>query len=206
MDQSATSMSGPGRRRGRPRTFCQKAALDAAVRVFWAKGYDGASLDDLTSAMGIGRPSLYAAFGDKRSLFLAALERYGATVGSCGIAALGEKDDVREAVRAFLQRLLASNLEGANGCLIGNAAGPAIGTVDGVDQMVLAMGCATESLIRDRFDAAREAGQLPADFPSYERARILCDFMHAQSFRARTGEAREVLEADIPAKVDAVLH
>ena len=196
----------PARARGRPRTFCEAAALDAAVRVFWEKGYDGASLDDLTRAMGIGRPSLYAAFGDKRSLFLASLERYGQTVGSCGIVGLARHADVREAVTAFLERLLASNLGAPRGCLVGSASGPSIGTIEGVDAMVRDMGATTEALLRDRFDAAREAGQLPSDFPSEERARLLADLMHAQAFRARTGEPRARLEAEIPAKVDAVLR
>lgn len=206
MNQTVHKNDGEPRGRGRPRTFCQNAALDAAVGVFWQRGYDGASLDDLTRAMKIGRPSLYAAFGDKRSLFLAALGRYGATVGSCGIVALGEHEDVREAVTAFLERLLAANLNEQRGCLVGNAAGPSIGTVEGVDTKVREMACTTESLVRDRFDVAREAGQLPAGFPARERARMLADFMHAQSFRARTGEDAETLRADIPAKVEAVLR
>ena len=65
---------------GRPREFDVDDALDRAMRVFWAKGYQGASLDDLLAAMGIGRGSLYKAFGDKRSLYLAALQRYDAEI------------------------------------------------------------------------------------------------------------------------------
>src|SRR5215470_9458675 len=61
---------------GRPRAFDADAALDRALKVFWRKGYEGASLSELTKAMGINRPSLYAAFGDKKALFRKALERY----------------------------------------------------------------------------------------------------------------------------------
>ncbi len=61
---------------GRPRGFCVEAALAAALRVFWSKGYDGASLTELTAAMGINRPSLYAAFGNKESLFRKVLDLY----------------------------------------------------------------------------------------------------------------------------------
>ena len=64
--------------KGRPREFCTDQALTAALGVFWAKGYDGASMADLTAAMGITKPSLYAAFGNKEQLFHRALDLYGA--------------------------------------------------------------------------------------------------------------------------------
>ena len=63
---------------GRPRTFCTEKALDSAMQVFWRKGYEGASMVDLTSAMGINSPSLYAAYGSKEGLIRAVLERYEA--------------------------------------------------------------------------------------------------------------------------------
>ncbi|MGH7005174.1 MAG: TetR/AcrR family transcriptional regulator, partial [Alphaproteobacteria bacterium] len=67
--------------RGRPRAFDCDAALESAMRVFWEKGYDGASMADLTGAMRINAPSLYAAFGSKAGLFQAAVELYGRKVG-----------------------------------------------------------------------------------------------------------------------------
>jgi len=70
-------------RRGRPRCFDTDKALDSAMHVFWQKGYQGASLSDLTGAMGINRPSLYAAFGDKESLYRKVLDRYGTGPASC---------------------------------------------------------------------------------------------------------------------------
>jgi len=66
---------------GRPRSFDADRALDRALKVFWRKGYEGASLADLTSAMGINRPSLYAAFGNKEALFRKALDRYAEADG-----------------------------------------------------------------------------------------------------------------------------
>ncbi len=75
---------------GRPRCFCEEQALEAAMRVFWEKGYEGTSLNDLTEAMGINRPSLYAAFGDKAALFLKAMERYAEGPGGYLKSALAE--------------------------------------------------------------------------------------------------------------------
>src|SRR5687768_2471443 len=76
MKSERTTLRRPSRRPGRPRAFDEQAALEAALGVFWRKGYEGASLSDLTEAMGINRPSLYAAFGNKEALFRRVLERY----------------------------------------------------------------------------------------------------------------------------------
>ena len=181
--------------------------LDRAIKVFWDKGYDGASLDELTRAMGIGRPSLYSAFGDKRTLFLRALERYGQTVGRCGLVALGE-DDIHEAVPAMLARTLAAQLGkgGPAGWLVGSSVGAALGTVEGVDAVLGDMDEGMQTAITHRFAAAIEAGDLPPDFPSRERARLLIDLVHAQARRARAGEPAEALSAEIASKAEAVLR
>ena len=195
------------RPRGRPRSFECEQVLDAAIPIFWERGYDGASLDDLTKAMGIGRPSLYAAFGDKRGLFLRVLERYGETRGRCGMVALAD-EDVTAAVTGFFERTLAGQTckDGPSGCLIGSSVGAALGAVEGVDEIVRGMDRATECVLSDRFKAAIEAEQLPPDFPVRERARLVCDLMHAQAHRARAGERADELLAEIPSKVDAVLR
>src|SRR4051795_13399894 len=87
--------------RGRPRGFDPEKALDRALRVFWAKGYEGASLPDLTKAMGINRPSMYAAFGNKEALFRKALDRYVE-----GPAAYTRKALDEPTARAVVERLL----------------------------------------------------------------------------------------------------
>ena len=86
---------------GRPRSFETGKALDAAMKVFWCKGYEGASLSDLTRAMGINRPSLYAAFGDKESLFRKVLDRYDS-----GPAAYVREALNQPTARAVVERLM----------------------------------------------------------------------------------------------------
>ena len=86
------SKTAPKRGRGRPRTFDTEQALGRAMNVFWRKGYAGASLPDLTRAMGINRPSLYAAFGNKASLFRKVLDRYAD--GPAGTAALARQSEL----------------------------------------------------------------------------------------------------------------
>src|SRR5260221_6856216 len=120
------------RGRGRPRQFDEKEALDAALHVFWAKGYDGATIDDLVEAMGIGRPSLYGAFGDKEALFARCLEHYGGTIGSKTMAAFHAAKDVHSAVRAFLRQAVV-NFTGRDtppGCIVLSVA-PAVADARG---------------------------------------------------------------------------
>ena len=76
------------RPRGRPRSFDEKVALDKATQVFWAKGYDGVTIDDLVAGMGVGRPSLYSIFGDKRTIFLRVLKAYAERKGALAAKAL----------------------------------------------------------------------------------------------------------------------
>ena len=91
---------------GRPRNFDYDAALMQAMSVFWTKGYDGASLRDLTGAMGITGPSLYAAFGDKRELFLKTIDRYADVDGCEPVVAFETEDDIRKAVHGFLMEII----------------------------------------------------------------------------------------------------
>ena len=107
----------------RPREFDADAALDRALSAFWAKGYAGTSLDDLCVATGLNRSSLYGAFGDKRSIYLQALDRYERN-GVAHIAALLAQGPIRNAFEKFLDRLIDDIVAGPGrrGCFIGNCA------------------------------------------------------------------------------------
>jgi TetR/AcrR family transcriptional repressor of nem operon len=107
----------------RPREFDSNTALESAMHVFWAKGYKATSLDDLCEATGLGRSSLYAAFGDKRGLYLSALDRYE-EAGVHRIAAALAQPPIRKAVAAFVGRIIDDIVAGPGrrGCFIGNCA------------------------------------------------------------------------------------
>src|SRR2546423_9970140 len=104
---------------GRPRAFDVDLALDRALHVFWRKGYEGASLSDLTQAMGINRPSIYAAFGDKEALFRKVLDRYAEGPTAHVMKALEHAD-----ARVAMERLLLGAADAATspswpaGCLM----------------------------------------------------------------------------------------
>src|SRR5205823_4335567 len=132
--------------KGRPREFDMDKALDRALKVFWRKGYEGASLPDLTKAMGINRPSLYAAFGNKEALFRKVLDRYVEGPAAYVRAALNEPT-----ARAVAERLLAGAIDlladprNPRGCLMVQGA--------------LACGDATDS-VRRELVARREAREI----------------------------------------------
>lgn len=95
----------------RQREFDEEKALDAAMQIFWEKGFGATSLSDLTAAMGIQRPSLYAAFGDKKELFEAALRKYARFHASHVRARLQNSSSVKEAFRAFFEGIVAEEYE-----------------------------------------------------------------------------------------------
>ncbi|PZD73306.1 HTH-type transcriptional repressor ComR [Acaryochloris thomasi RCC1774] len=107
---------------GRPREFSVDAALDKAVEVFYVKGYEAATLDDLTAAMGIQRPSLYSAFGNKETLFLRAIERYRESYVRSAQATLSEEANGKKAMERFLAQTAECHIKSNGlGCLIVNS-------------------------------------------------------------------------------------
>src|SRR5271168_5134251 len=88
--------------RGRPRSFDEAEALEKATQVYWSKGYDGVTIDDLVAGMGVGRPSLYAVFGDKRTIFLRVLKAYAEKKGARAAKALLAPRAIRDSLVGFL--------------------------------------------------------------------------------------------------------
>ena len=110
----------PAKPRGRPRSFDETGALEKATQVFWSKGYDGVTIDDLVAGMGVGRPSLYAVFGDKRAIFLRVLKAYAERKGALAAKALLTPKGLRDSIVAFLRYNVESATErgSARGCLL----------------------------------------------------------------------------------------
>ncbi len=108
------------RPRGRPRSFDETGALEKATQVFWSKGYDGVTIDDLVAGMGVGRPSLYAVFGDKRAIFLRVLKAYAERKGASAAKALLSPQSLRDSIAGFLRYAVESATEkgSARGCLL----------------------------------------------------------------------------------------
>lgn len=177
--------------RGRPRGFDADEALERAVRVFWAQGYEGASLDDLTSAMGINRTSLYRAFGNKEALFGLALQRYTDTSGSYVASAL-EQPTARGVAGAFLRGAVESTTgEGLPAGCLGVQGALAAGE----------QGCAARKalitwreggvgLLRARLEQAAHEGDLPATADPALLARYLMTVANGIAVQAAGGTTR----------------
>jgi AcrR family transcriptional regulator len=196
--------SPPSRTKGRPPSIDRLAALDAAVLTFWEKGYEGASLTDLTNAMNVSRPSLYSGFGDKAKLFDAALMRYAQTIGSAPMAAFEIEPNIAKAVLAFLSVSVQGNtmVGHPHGCLIGCCAATAAEVDSAVRERLRQLLSGTQSRLVERFEA--ETG-LSTHQSSNERAGMMLDFMNGQAIRARAGATQADLNEGLGARVHAVL-
>ena len=148
--------------RGRPRAFDVDQALDAALRVFWRQGYEGTSLADLTAAMRVNRPSLYAAFGNKERLFRRVLDHYGRGAQAIREEAL-RQPTARAAVEHLFRALVDSMGDSRNprGCLMVQSALVCGEQGAIVKQELITRRTAAAAAWRDRFERARREGDLP---------------------------------------------
>ena len=194
-----------GRTRGRPRSFDELAALERATQVFWSKGYDGATIDDLVAGMGVGRPSLYAVFGDKRTLFLRVLRAYAEAKGARAAKALLSPNALRDSLAAFLRHAVESATEegSAVGCLLVCVA-PLVDDAE-VRQFLQNAARGAAALVEGRFRDAIAAGEIPSDFPIAARASQVIDLSKGLTMRARMGTPRKTLLRDAEEAADLVV-
>src|ERR1700719_176425 len=180
---------------GRPRSFDIDRALDRALQVFWRKGYEGATLSDLTKAVGVNRPSLYAAFGDKEALVRKALDRY-----LNGPAAYTQEALKEPTARAVVERLLrgAAELNTAprnpGGCLTVQGALACGEAADSIRQELVACRAAGEVALRRRFEHAKSEGDLPATVNSADLARYVATIVYGMAVQAAGGATRDKLQ------------
>jgi AcrR family transcriptional regulator len=180
--------------RGRPRAFDVDKALDKALRTFWRKGYEGTTLPDLTWAMGINRPSLYAAFGNKEELFRKALDRYAEGPAAHVGAALAAPT-ARAVVERFLQGSvdMLTNPRNPRGCLAVHGALACGDAAESVRQELAARRQATQEALRQRLDRALAEGDLPANVDCAVLARYVTTVVQGMSVQAAGGATREEL-------------
>lgn len=160
----------------RPKTFDPEQVVDAALGLFWTRGYQATSFDDITRATGVNKPSLYAEFGDKAGLFARVLERYHAMLLAHAEATLGGTGPVRDAVRAWLLSFLpsCSGAAGGRGCLSVNATLDAAAAADpAVAQRVAAFRLRVERLLARAIRRGVAAGELPRSVDPRAAARLL---------------------------------
>src|SRR5271157_6347765 len=164
------------RSRGRPRSFDERDALEKATQVFWSKGYDAVTIDDLVAGMGVGRPSLYSVFGDKRTLFLRVLKAYAEKKGALAAKALLSPRTLRDSLAGFLRHAVESATEkgSARGCLMVCVA-PVVDDAE-VRQFLQNAAAGGVALVEGRFRDGITAGEIPSDFPVAVRAIQVTDF------------------------------
>ncbi len=180
-----------------PRTkeFEPEAALQQAMEMFWQKGYEATSMRDLLEGMGIGRGSFYGTFGDKRSLFLATLDRFERTRTAWILEAL-EGPDPMASIRYVFERTVENlvGFEPRRGCLLANSAVELAPHDPEIAERISLHVRRTEDAFEGALERARSAGDLPNDKDPRTMARFLVSNLHGLRVMARAGADRESLE------------
>jgi AcrR family transcriptional regulator len=181
--------------RGRPRAFDRDAALDAAMRLFWTRGYEATSVADLAAAMRINPPSLYAAFGDKKRLFLEAVDRYQAVEGAALMRAVTEARTAREAMARMLATAAEVYAAPCNppGCMVVLAATNCGTESADIDAELAGRRAAGRDTVRARLRAAADDGELPPGTDTTALADSFVAVLHGMVMAARDGLGAEAL-------------
>ena len=183
--------------RGRPRSFDRERALDAAMEVFWEKGYESASISDLTKAMDINPPSLYAAFGDKDQLFLAAIERYTkARQESCPY---WDEDSARGAIESLLTYMANELSSGGHpkGCMMMMAVATSANASPALQKAIEMHRSFSREKLRARLRKGVQDGEIPPDTDVSALADFYGTILVGMSMQARTGASRKSLLATV---------
>ncbi len=197
-------LAGRRRKSGRPLSFDREAALDKAMLMFWRHGYEGTSLAELTEAMGVTPPSVYAAFGDKKHLFLEAVDRY--------LSGPVPRDEiVRDAptAREAASRLLAAAAaafageDRPSGCLVATATASCSAASADVQGDLMEIRRALEARLRDKIEDAIATGELKPETDAEALAGLIMAVIQGLSSLARDGASRAKLTATAAAAMRA---
>jgi AcrR family transcriptional regulator len=190
--KSSEPSTTPKRSAGRPRAFDREEALAIALDLFWRQGFDCTSTTQLTAAMGISQPSLYAAFGSKEALYRETLSLYGQRYGAYMAQALTTQTSAQAAVRAFLLGAAKqfSDRRHALGCMVASS-----GLQGGPENAALyadiaALRQAAQAAIQVRLEAGKAAGELPADTDTAALAAFFAMVIQGMAVQARDGASK----------------
>jgi TetR/AcrR family transcriptional regulator, copper-responsive repressor len=185
------------RPRGRPRAYDPDKAVAKAREAFWTQGFAATSLDDLSAATGMNRPSLYAAFGDKRALYLETLRRTKDGLLAGTRAALALPGDLQTNLDFYFARAIDAYTAGegdARGCfVIGTALTEAVGD-DEIKAVLHETFLGLDGLLAGRIQRAIDEGELPATADAASLGYLLSAAVHGLAMRSRAGEPREALD------------
>jgi AcrR family transcriptional regulator len=175
--------------KGRPREFDADMALEKALHVFWQRGYEGTSLADLTDAMGINRPSLYAAFGNKEELFRRALDRYTERGPGRGMREALSEATAREVVEQLFKNVAVAFTDPCHprGCLAVQGALTCGEAADSIKQELCRRRLESENALRQRLERAKAEGDLASDADPVELARFVTTVTQGMSVQAAGG-------------------
>lgn len=194
------------RPRGRPRAYDREVALGAIRDVFWNRGFSASSLDDIAAAAGMNRPSLYAAFGDKRAMYLAALQMFAARSGHELQRAL-EAPTLREALEAFYALAIQGYLsgeDGPRGCLVVcTAVTEAVGDA-AIRSALDSILAEVDALVATRITRAQTEGDCCMGGEAKVLARVATGVLHSMALRARAGARRSELMTMARAAADLI--
>jgi AcrR family transcriptional regulator len=180
---------------GRPRDFDTEQVLTKALEVFWRKGYEGASLSDLTQAMGINKPSLYATFGNKEGLFLQAIELYEKRPGAFFYPALQQATAFQVVETMLLGAVRSLTDDGhPQGCLIIQGALACSDAGESVKKLLIERRRNGQQVLCDRLKRAQLEGDLPIGANPQLLARYIGTFIQGLAIQATNGSSTEELQ------------
>ena len=186
---------------GRKRSFCKEQALDKAMHVFWENGYAGTSVAQLTSALGINKPSLYAAFGNKEQLFATAMEHYMDEYADQIQGRLTNPPDapLKERLNSYLSGIIEMicDRESPKGCMFvkSSCESDSVAMSDEIRSSLKDMGLASEIALSELLEAEKLQGQLPADTQVQVITGYLLSVTYGMTVLAGRGQTKEELKA-----------